>query len=129
MRKNSNDKIDIVITWVDGNDKEWLKEKEKYSENQKELESTNNARFRDWDNLVFLFRSIERHMPWVNMIYLVTCGQIPRWLDINYKKVKVVFHEEFIPKEFLPTFNSHTIELNLHRIDELSEKFIYFNDT
>lgn len=128
MRRNSNDKIDIVITWVDGNDEEWMKEKEKYSLEQEQLESTNNARFRDWDNLVFLFRSIEQHMPWVNKVYLVTCGQIPKWLDINCEKVKVVFHEEFIPKEFLPTFNSHTIELNLHRINGLSEKFIYFND-
>ena len=28
----------------------------------------------------------------------------------------------------MPTFNSHTIELNLHRIPDLAEQFVYFND-
>ena len=32
------------------------------------------------------------------------------------------------PEEYLPTFNSHTIEMNLHRIKGLSEQFVYFND-
>ena len=40
----------------------------------------------------------------------------------------MVRHEEFIPKEYLPTFNSNVIELNLHRIKDLSEKFVLFND-
>ena len=31
-------------------------------------------------------------------------------------------------EEYLPTFSSHPIELNLHRIKDLSEKFVYFND-
>ena len=30
--------------------------------------------------------------------------------------------------QYLPTYNSHTIELNLHRIPGLSENFVYFND-
>ena len=40
----------------------------------------------------------------------------------------MVKHTDFIPNEYLPTFNSHTIELNLHRIKGLSENFVYFND-
>src|SRR5699024_9004422 len=36
--------------------------------------------------------------------------------------------EDYISKEYLPTFSSHPIELNLHRIDGLSERFVYFND-
>ena len=36
--------------------------------------------------------------------------------------------EEYIPPEYLPTFSSHTIELNLHRIPGLAEHFVYFND-
>jgi hypothetical protein len=39
-----------------------------------------------------------------------------------------VKHEDYIPKEYLPTFNANTIELNFHRIKELSEHFVYFND-
>ena len=37
-------------------------------------------------------------------------------------------HEDYIPKQYLPTFSSHPIELNMHRIRGLSEQFVYFND-
>lgn len=40
----------------------------------------------------------------------------------------VVRHEEFIPSEFLPTFNSGTIECFLHRIPGLAPCFVYAND-
>ena len=33
-----------------------------------------------------------------------------------------------MPEEYLPTFNSAAIELNLHRIEGLSENFVFFND-
>ena len=36
--------------------------------------------------------------------------------------------EDYIPNEYLPTFNSGAIELNFHRIKELSELFVIFND-
>ncbi len=49
-------------------------------------------------------------------------------MNTDNPKLKVVRHEEFIPEKYLPTFNSHTIELNLHRINGLSEHFVYFND-
>ena len=67
-------------------------------------------------------------MSWINSIYLVTFGHVPEWLDISNDKLHIVKHEDFIPCEYLPTFNSNTIDLNLHRIKGLSERFIYFND-
>ena len=33
-----------------------------------------------------------------------------------------------MPKECLPTFNSCAIELHMHKIEGLSEHFVYFND-
>ena len=123
-RKNEY-KIDFVIPWVDGNDKNWLKEKNKYL-NQKGDFSIN--RFRDFDNLQYLFRGIEKFAPWVNKIFFVTWGHIPKWLNTSNEKIRVIKHEEFIPKEYLPTFNSNVIELNLHRIKDLSEHFVLFND-
>jgi len=130
MKKNKKcqENIDIVITWVDNGDEKWNKLKNKYSKNVNNSESANLARFRNWDNLKYVFRSIELYMPFVRNVFLVTCGQIPDWINKSCSKLKLVFHEDFIPKEYLPTFSSHTIELNLHRIKELSEKFIYFND-
>ena len=120
-----NEKIDIVVLWVDGNDEEWLKEKNKYL-NIKGDSKVN--RFRDCENLQYLFRGIEKYALWVNKIFFVTWGHIPKWLDTTNEKIVIIKHEDFIPKQYLPTFNSNVIELNLHRIDELSEKFIIFND-
>ena len=120
-------KIDIVIPWVDGNDIEWLKEKNKYTQ-KKDEKLNNNSRFRDWDNLQYIFRGIEKFMPWVNNVFFITWGHLPKWLNVDNPKLKIINHKDYIPSEYLPTFNSHTIELNIHRIKGLSEKFIYFND-
>ena len=119
------DKIDIVMLWVDGNDKEWQKEKDKYLNIDGDKEVN---RYRDCDNLQYIFRGIEKYASWVNKIFFVTWGHIPEWLNINNEKIVIVKHEEFIPQQYLPTFNSNVIELNLHRIEQLSEKFIIFND-
>lgn len=124
-KQKTNEKIDIVILWVDGNDEEWLKEKNKYSEN---IGDKKENRFRDCDNLQYVFRGIEKHVPWVNKIFFITWGHIPSWLNTENEKLVIVKHEDFIPKKYLPTFNSNVIELNLYRIEELSEKFILMND-
>ncbi len=125
-----NEKIDIVITWVDGNDLEWINQKNKYEKLIKgiDVSSNNNARYRDWDNIQFIFRGIEKFMPWVNKVHFVTWGHIPKWLNTDCDKLHVVKHTDFIPEKYLPTFNSNTIELNLHRIPGLAEQFINFND-
>ena len=115
--ENVNDKIDFVILWVDGNDEKWLKQKNGYLGIKGD---SNVNRFRDCQNLQYLFRGIEKHAPWVNKIFFITWGHLPKWLDVNNKKLEIVKHEEFIPKEYLPTFNSNVIEMNLFRIKNLS---------
>lgn len=117
--------IDFIITWVDGNDPEWQEEKAKYKGTKGD---SRNSRYRDWDTLKYLFRGIEKNAPWVNKVYLVTCGHIPAWLDTKNPKLKLVKHSDYIPAKYLPTFSSRTIDMNFHRIDELSEHFVYFND-
>ena len=118
--------IDVVITWVDGLDKEWLKEKQKYNPSIDVDESA--ARYRDYGTLKYVLRSIEKFAPWVRNVFLVTNGQIPSWLNAEHPKLCLVKHSDYMPKEYLPTFSSHPIEWCLHRIDGLSENFIYFND-
>ena len=46
--------IDIVITWVDGNDPEWRSEKNKTRYGKEQLSETDDReeRFRDWENLL-----------------------------------------------------------------------------
>ena len=135
MAKNNIIKIDFVIPWVDGSDPEWyrlmMQTKGAFKSGQYEMAGEDvNAefRYRDLGLLRYWFRGVERFAPWVNKVFFVTCGQKPDWINENNPKLVFVNHEDYIPHEWLPTFNSNVIELNLHRIPELSEHFVLFND-
>ena len=128
-----NSLIDFVLTWVDGSDKAWLEEKRKYENKDRDISSTDinanaECRYRDYGLLRYWFRAVEQFTPWVNRIFFVTCGQKPDWLNESQPKLRIVNHTDYIPSAYLPTFHSNTIELNLHRIPELSEHFVLFND-
>ena len=127
------DKIDFVLTWVDGSDKEWLAQKRKYEKlgdisSCTDVNANSECRYRDYGMLKYWFRAVERFTPWVNHIFFVTCGQKPEWLNEAHPKLRLVNHTDYIPAEYLPTFQSNCIELNLHRIADLSERFVLFND-
>lgn len=131
MKKTNNSNpsdIDFVIIWVDGSDPEWQERRRQYASEEDKKQNLNDARFRDWGLLRYWFRSVERYAPWVRKIHFVTCGQRPEWLDLTHPKLHFVKHEEFIPHQYLPTFSANAIELNLHRIEGLSEQFVFFND-
>ena len=119
--------IDFVVTWVDGNDEAWQKQKAAFSSGCNN-ENDGIVRYRDWDLMRYWFRGVEKYAPWVNKVYFVTCGQIPKWLNTNHPKLKIVFHSEYMPATALPTFNSRAIEFCFHRLEGLSEKFVLFND-
>ena len=120
-----DNKIDFVIAWVDGSDSNWQEDKEKYTGIKADIDE---CRYRDWDLLRYWFRGVEKFAPWVNKIHFVTYGHLPKWLNTKHPKLNIVNHKDFIPEKYLPTFNSHTIELNFHRIKGLAEQFVYFND-
>lgn len=121
--------IDFVITWVDMNDPKWQAKFSKYSQNKNNTKNgVSKARFRDNGFLRYWFRGVETFAPWVRKIHFVTDGQKPEWLDANNPKINLVNHEDFIPKQFLPTYNSVVIERYIHKIPGLSEHFVYFND-
>ena len=120
--------IDFVLPWVDSTDPEWLAARKRYSGEDTGFMNRNEARYRDLGLLRYWFRSVERYAPWVRKIHFVTCGHYPEWLNLNHPKIQLVKHEDYIPQEYLPTFSSNPIELNLHRISGLSEKFVFFND-
>ena len=126
VKKSSNDIVDAVIIWVDGNDPDWQAQMSKYRHETSADDRI--VRYRDMGFLKYLFRGIEMYAPWIRMIHFITCGQKPEWLNCNAPKLHLISHSDYIPAEYLPTFNSHTIELNFHRIEELSERFVYFND-
>ena len=100
-------KIDFVLAWVDGADKEWLAERRKY--NPAKGADNSAARYRDWENLQYWFRGVEKFAPWVNRIYFVTCGHIPPWLNTSHPKLKLIRHSDYMKPEYLPTFNINSI--------------------
>ena len=116
--------VDIVILWVDGNDPGWRKERARYVADG----DAQSVRYRDWDLLRYFFRGVEKFAPWVRRIHLVTWGHLPEWLDTGARKLRIVRHEEYIDAKYLPLFNANPLEISLHNIPGLGEKFIYFND-
>ncbi len=120
------EKIDFVVTWLDSNDPKWQENYISYKSKAKGDKGV--GRFREMNIFHFWFRAVERYAPWVNKVFLVTNGKFPDWINKDNPKLVLVKHEDYIPQEYLPTFNSCTIELHMHRIEGLSEHFVYFND-
>lgn len=122
---HTEEPIDFVLPWVDGSDPEWNRQKRKTTS---DFVDDRPERYRDWDLLRYWFRGVETFTPWVNRIHFVTWGHLPAWLNTAHPQLHIVRHEDYIPAEYLPTFSSHPIELNMHRIPNLSDHFVYFND-
>lgn len=123
--------IDFVVPWVDGADPKWLADRNSYARGAgllQDSEDNGEARYRDWDIFQYWFRAVEKYAPWVRNVYFLTYGHIPEWMNPDAPKLRIIKHEDYIPHKFLPVFSSAPIELNMHRIKELSEHFVYFND-
>lgn len=134
----NNSPIDMVVTFLEDKDPEWRKLYNEYK--QKEIdagivEATNHQAFgeeriRSWDTMRYWFRGVEKNCPWVHKIFFIVQNehQIPKWLDTNNPKLQVVFHEDYIPKELLPTFNTMVIQAFIPYIKNLSNNYIYSDD-
>lgn len=122
--------VDLVYLWVDGNDPAWIKKKSFYQRKAGQLpqNATDIARFRQFDELKYSLRSVEKNLPWINHIFIVTDNQVPKWLDTNNPKITIIDHTQILPKEALPVFNSCALETRLPYIPGLSEHFLYAND-
>lgn len=123
--------IDFVVTWVNNHDEDWQQKKAKYERKQPESRQNDEIaqnRYRDFGLFKYWFRSIEQNASWVHKIYIVTDHQVPDFLNLDNPKIKIIDHSEIIDKQFLPTFDSNTIDWNLFKIPGLSEHFVYFND-
>lgn len=121
--------IDVVYTWVDGHDPRWIELRSAAKGEDLHEESASLSRFLDRAELKYSLRSLYANAPWINHIYIVTAGQRPSWLESDVEGLTVIDHRDiFSDAKHLPTFNSHSIESQLHHIPGLSEHFIYLND-
>lgn len=112
--------IPIVYMWVNADDPKYR---------LRHNITTTNARNRDNNELLYSIRSLEKCMPWWNgTLYLVTDKQVPLWIEASHPRLKIVDHTDIIPKEYLPTGVSFTIEWFLHLIPGIDDYFITLND-
>ena len=121
----ADDPIDVVYTWVDDR---WPGYRELLARHAASRHDLNPNRTRDnLQTLKYSLRSLAAFAPWVRRVYVVTCRpQVPPWLDV--RAVRLVHHDEFMPRAHLPTFNSFAIVSNLHRLPGLARRFVYVED-
>lgn len=132
-------KVDAVITWVDGDDKAHRAKRFRYGSNEifKEEDKAGDTRFSSLGEIFWCVASLNRFAPWLNKIYIVTDGQDPHLEDFlaenfpqGYIPVEIVDHKTIFRgyEQYLPTFNSISIETMTWRIPGLSDRFIELND-
>lgn len=121
--------IDLVYLWVDGSDPAWLAKQQAALANHAGKDEINTkGRYVNNDELRYSLRSVEKHLPWIRKIFIVTDNQIPAWLNVNHPKINIIDHSQILPPEALPCFNSRVIEYFIYKIPDLSEHFLYAND-
>lgn len=137
---------DIVYTYVNGDDPTHIQSKQQaMNVFAPEPESFHNCRFQSSCEIVFSLFSVFMFVDHqeLHKIYVVISDNshqtilftFPDWIREHVafqqfieERVEYVTHSQIIPLEFLPTFNSHVIELYLSNIPTLLDEFVYFND-
>lgn len=131
--------IDVVITWVDGQDSRLSVLRRQYARSSelKYDDVGGVTRYASIGEIRWCVASINRFAPWVHHIFIVTDGQDPHlipFLEENfpdgYIPVSIVDHKQIFKdfEVYLPTFNSLSIETMLWRVPGLSRHFIEMND-
>ncbi len=124
------EKIDAVITWVDGSEPNYKLKLEENLKNKKII----NRQYTQANEIDFCVASIIKFAPFVRKIFIVTDKQKPRFSGIRHmvslEKIEIIDHEEIFRdnKDCMPSFNIRSIDALLFKIKNLSDKFIYFND-
>lgn len=100
-------------------------------------DAINETRFASNNEIYYNIASILKYVPFCRHIYIVTDQQQPQWIDefarqglCDTQKIRIVDHTEIFTgyEQYLPTFNTRSIESMLWNIRGLSDYFIYLND-
>lgn len=138
--RNMERDIDVVITWVDGDDPVWRARRDAYMNGDLSLlrdDVAGEVRYKSQGEIDWCVFSIFKYAPFVRNIYIVTDRQDPhvdyikeQYFPDSLIKISIVDHTEIFRghEEVLPTFNTNSIETMLFRVPGLSEYYIYFND-
>jgi len=121
--------IDMVFSWVDGNDPEFRARRAAVMADYVVGEGDDaDARIRQIDELRYALRSVHAFAPWVRRIFIATDSPVPGWLAPHPKITIVRAADHFTDLSALPVYNSHAVETQLHHIPGLAEHFLYSND-
>ena len=129
--------VDVVIAWVDGNDPELKQKRMQYQANTQASDAVSDTRFASNHEIYYNVASILKYVPFCRHIYIVTDGQQPQWIDdfvqdgiCEAGKIRIVDHREIFAgyEQYLPTFNTRSIETMLWNIQGVSDYFFYLND-
>ncbi|AWV48530.1 UDP-glucose-4-epimerase [Mycobacterium leprae Kyoto-2] len=121
--------IDLVFSWVDGSDPEFRARRAAEMSHHVVGEGDDaDARIRQIDELKYALRSVNMFAPWIRRIFIATDSIPPSWLADHPMITIVPAEDHFSDRSALPTYNSHAVESQLHRIPDLSEHFLYSND-
>ena len=129
LKSKVPNRLDIVYTWVDDNDPNWLANRKKYKAQAPTADAEHRARFANNDELLYSLRSLFRYFNGINRVFIVTDAQVPKFLSEFGNRVTVIDHSEIMEDDATrPTFNSHVIESYLHKIKDITTQFLYLND-
>lgn len=125
MSKFNRNPIDVVLPWLNPTDK-WFSEYKKYCENE------NPCRVRDLNTMQPTLRGILKNLPWIRYIWLIVYDEEQLagldWEELKNEKIKVIYHKDIIPPEFLPNFNSLVTEIFFCNNEEIAENILFMND-
>ncbi|MFI3296364.1 MAG: hypothetical protein R3Y59_01920 [bacterium] len=124
-------KIDLIYLWCDGNDPIWRTKRQEHLkkvDTTSDLQSFCEGRLADNDDLLYSLRSVDMYAPWINHIYIVTDNQSPEWLDTTNSRVTIVDQNSLFERYQTPLYNTCAIELGVHKIEGLSEYYLFADD-
>lgn len=131
--------IDVVFTWVDGNDPEHKKKIAPFltPRDRASDDVAGPTRYRSVGEIFYSVASVLRFAPFVRKIFIVTDNQNPnldKFIEANFPDnkipIEIVDHKVIFRgyENYLPVFNSRAVETCIYRIPGLSENYVYFND-
>lgn len=126
--KRNSHAIDFVVPMVFHDDVLWQESFKNVHALYNENDKFQFVRWRSWGTEELMIKCVRKYVPFARTIYILIAQESQKKDWMEQDGVKVVLHREFIPEKFLPTFNSCTIEMFLHKIPGISDRFIYAND-
>lgn len=138
MTQQHPSQIDLVIAWVDGDDPKLKQKRQSYQKTtQVASDAVSATRFASNNEIYFNVASILKYVPFCRYIYIVSDEQQPKFIEefaaqgiCAKDKIRIIDHKQIFAgyEQFLPTFNTRSIETMLCNIPGLSDYFIYLND-